>query len=304
MSESLKGVIPPLVTPLKSRDALDEPGLERLVEHVIDGGVSGVFILGSTGEAPSLSYRLRRELITRVCARVNGRLPVLVGITDTAFEESVALARCAAEAGASKLVLSTPYYFPPGQTELSEYIRHLVPELPLPLMLYNMPTLTKVWFEIDTLRQLAELDGIVGVKDSSGDLRYFSRLLELKNARPDWTFFIGPEHLLAEAVELGGDGGVNGGANVVPRLFVETWKAAQTGDKARLAELQEQIDSFQRIYEVGKFATRHIKATKSALSILGVCSDVLAEPFHHFEAPERRRVETILEELKSNGLAS
>ena len=158
-----------------------------------------------TGEAPGLSYALRRELIKRVCQLVAGRVSVLVGITDTAFVESVELARNAADCGADALVVTTPYYFPAGQTELNDYVSRLVPELPLPLMLYNMPSLTKVWFEIDTLRALSDLDKIVGVKDSSGDLDYFGELLSLKQQRPDWTFFIGPEHLLAEAVaEVGG----------------------------------------------------------------------------------------------------
>ena len=301
MAEPLKGIVPPLVTPLQNRDSLDEPGLERLIEHVIAGGVSGLFILGTTGEAQSLSYRLRRELITRVCQQVQNRLPVLVGITDTAFEESLHLARFAADAGATQLVLSTPYYFPAGQTELTEYIRHLVPELPLPLMLYNMPSLTKVWFEIETLRQLAELRGIVGMKDSSGDIDYFAKLVGLRTLRPDWTFFMGPEHLLAKAVTLGGDGGVCGGANIFPRLFVETYRAASTGDEPELARLQSQIDSLQRIYEIGKYASRHIKATKSALSVLGICRDFLAEPFDHFKPPEQSRVAAILEALKASG---
>ena len=154
--DTINGVIPPLITPLADRDTLDLEGLERLIERLIAGGVSGLFALGTTGEAPSMSYRLRRELIERVCAQVDGRVPVLAGVTDTAFVESVALAKVAAEAGAAALVLTTPYYFPAGQTELTDYIGHFVPELPLPLMLYNMPALTKVWFEIDTLRRLAE----------------------------------------------------------------------------------------------------------------------------------------------------
>src|SRR5947209_3616044 len=108
------GIIPPLVTPLVDRDTLDYAGLQRLVKHVVGGGVHGIFLLGTTGEAPSLSYRLRRELITRVCELVEKRVPILVGITDTAFVESVALANHAAQAGASAVVLSTPYYFPAG----------------------------------------------------------------------------------------------------------------------------------------------------------------------------------------------
>src|ERR1700740_1981819 len=107
-----RGIIPPLITPLVQRDELDVAGLEKLIEHVLSGGVHGLFILGTTGEAPSLSYRLRRELIDAVCRFVRGRVPVLVGITDTAFVESVSLACHAADAGAEALVVSTPYYFP------------------------------------------------------------------------------------------------------------------------------------------------------------------------------------------------
>src|ERR1044071_1555970 len=96
----LRGVIPPFPTPLLESDVLDVAGLERLIEHVINGGVTGLFILGTTGEGPSLSYRLRRELIERTCRLVSGRLPVLVGITDTSFVESIELARLATTSGA------------------------------------------------------------------------------------------------------------------------------------------------------------------------------------------------------------
>ncbi len=99
---------------------LDVPGLERLIEHVLRGGVQGLFILGTSGEAPSLSYRLRREFVQRVCRQVAGRVPVLVGITDTSLVEAVSLARHAAAAGAEAVVTSAPYYFPAGQNELHE----------------------------------------------------------------------------------------------------------------------------------------------------------------------------------------
>lgn len=298
MTRRFQGIIPPLVTPLRERDALDEEGLQRLVEHVIGGGAHGLFILGTTGEAPSLSYRLRRELITRVCELVQGRVPVLVGITDTAFIESVQLARHAADAGAAAVVLSTPYYFPAGQTELLGYVRNLVEQLPLPLVLYNMPSLTKVWFEIDTLRQLTSLERIVGIKDSSGDLDYFARLMSLRELRPDWSIMIGPEALLPEAMRLGGDGGVAGGANVFPRLFVDCYEACVGQDETRLASVRRAVDELQRIYEIGKYASRYIKATKCALSLLGICDDFMAEPFHRFRAPERERVRQIIEPLQ------
>ena len=104
----LRGIIPPLVTPLLDRDTLDIAGLERLIEHILSGGVHGLFILGTTGEAPSLSYRLRYELIERTCSLVKGRVPVLVGITDTSFTESVNTAVKAKDAGAQAVVLAPP----------------------------------------------------------------------------------------------------------------------------------------------------------------------------------------------------
>ena len=299
MKRSLSGIVPPLVTPLLDRDTLDHAGLERLIEHVLAGGVQGLFILGTTGEAPSLSYRLRRELIARVCQLAGGRVPVLVGITDTSFVESVALARHAAGAGAAAVVLSTPYYFPAGQTELTSYIETIVPELPLPLVLYNMPSLTKVWFELETLQKLAASERIVGIKDSSGDLAYFERLMTLRALRPDWSILIGPEAMLPRAMRLGGDGGVSGGANVFPRLFVQCYEAAAAQDYARLDRAARLIDEFQQVYEIGKYASRFIKATKCSLSLLGICDDFMAEPFHRFRAPERERVRVIVDELRA-----
>lgn len=289
-----RGIVPPLVTPLVGRDALDEAGLERLVERVIEGGVGGLFILGSTGEAPSLSYRLRGQVIRRVCRLAAGRVPVLAGITDTAFVESVALANVAADAGAAAVVLTTPYYFPAGQTELIGYVQNIAAELPLPLVLYNMPSLTKVWFEIDTLRRLSDIPSIVGIKDSSGDLEFFARLIGLRSERPDWSILIGPEHLLVEAVRLGGDGGVCGGANVFPRLFCDCCRAALGGDKLQADALMRRIEDFGGIYAIGKYASRYIKATKCALSLLGVCDDFMAEPFHRFKPPEREKVRQVL----------
>ncbi|MCH2212334.1 MAG: dihydrodipicolinate synthase family protein [Fuerstiella sp.] len=296
-AQPLQGVIPPMITPLTDRDTIDETGTERLLNHVIEGGVAGVFILGTTGEAPSLSYRLRRDFIQLASRIVDGRVPIMVGITDTSFVESVNLAHAAKEAGAVAVVLSTPYYFPAGQTELTNYIDHIVEELPLPLMLYNIPSLTKVTFEIDTLRELSKHRKIVGVKDSSGDIDYFCELVTLKKIRPDWTILVGPEHLLAETVQGGGDGGVNGGANIFPKLFTEMFSAAQTGNTDRISVLQSQIDNLQPIYEVGKYASRFIKATKCAASLRGICSDHMAEPFNHFLEPERHKVASIINKV-------
>ncbi|RME95275.1 MAG: dihydrodipicolinate synthase family protein [Verrucomicrobia bacterium] len=291
LPQPLRGIVPPLVTPLKGRDELDVAGLERLVERVLAGGVSGLFILGTTGEAPSLSHRLRAELVQRVCRQVAGRAPVLVGVTDTSFIESVNLARLAAEAGAAAVVTATPYYFPSGQEELREYLGHLLEALPLPLLLYNMPSLTKVRFERETLRWAVDQPGILGIKDSSGDMLYFHDVVELGRARPDWSVMMGPEQLLAEAVLLGAHGGICGGANFHPRLYVELYRAAAERDWERMLELNRRVHEIARaIYEVGRHASAVIKGIKCVLSLQGVCDDYMAEPFHRFREAERRVV--------------
>lgn len=286
-----------MITPLSDRDALDVAGLERLIEHIIAGGVHGLFILGTSGEAPGLSYRLRRELVERTCRQVRGRLPVLVGITDTSFVEALSMATLAANSGAQAVVSAAPFYLPTAQPELIDYVERLVRELPLPLYLYNMPQLTKVPFEIETLRRLTGLKEIVGVKDSSGDLAYFDRVLTLKRERPDWSVLVGPEHLLAEATQRGGDGGVNGGANYHPRLFVNLFAAVKSGDRARVEELQGQVQQLGQIYSVGRHASAVIKGMKCACSLLGLCDDRMAEPFERFHEPERARVRAVLASL-------
>ena len=299
LREPLRGIIPPMITPLRDRDTLDREGLEKIIEHVLSGGVNGLFILGTTGEGPSLGYRLRRELVEHTCRLVKGRVPVFVGITDTAFVESLSVARTAAEAGADAVVLAPPYYVPEGQPELREYLEHLLPELPLPLFLYNMPPLTKVPFEIDTVRWALDQPRIVGIKDSSGNMIYFSRLLELAKDRPSWTVLVGPEELLAESVLLGGHGGVNGGANIFPRLYVELYRAAAAGDLKRVHQLHSLVmEVSSTLYSVGRHSSAVIKGIKCAVSCLGLAGDFMAEPFHRFRNEERKVVETAIHHLQ------
>ena len=296
--EPLCGIVPPVVTPLLDRDTLDVAGLERVLEHILTGGVSGLFLLGTTGEAQGLSYRLRREVIERACRQVAGRVPVLVGITDTAFVESVGLARLAADSGADAVVIAPPYYLPLGQPELQEYLDHLIADLPLPLFLYNFPALTKITIEPETVRRAMDHPRVVGIKDSSGSMMYFKHLTGLAKSRTDWTVLIGPEELLADAVFAGGHGGVNGGANVFPRLYTELHRAAAAGDLARTRDLQDRVLRISAaLYTVGRHPSAIVKGLKCALSCLGLCGDAMAEPFHHFCATERQRVEQVLPEL-------
>lgn len=295
---SFKGIIPPMVTPLVDWDRLDISGLEKLVEHIINGGVHGLFILGTTGEAPALSYRVRYELIEHACKQVAGRIPVLVGITDTSFVESVRIAQKAAECGADAVVLAPPYYFPAGQLELIQYIDHLCKEMPLPLFLYNMPGCTKLNLEPDTVQKLSMIDKIIGLKDSSGNMTYFHKVKALAAARKDFRLLVGPEELLAESVLLGGDGGVCGGANMFPKLYVDLYNAAVKGDLVKVAEFHKKVIHISTtIYSVGQYGSSFLKSVKSTLSLMGICNDFVSEPFHRFEAPEKEKVQKLLRSL-------
>jgi 4-hydroxy-tetrahydrodipicolinate synthase len=212
--------------------------------------------------------------------------------------ESVSVARWAAEAGADAVVLAPPYYLPQGQPELREYVDHLVPELALPLFLYNMPGLTKVVFEAETLRAAMAHPRIIGLKDSSGNMTYFHRALSLRQERPDWSFLMGPEELLFDAVLAGGHGGVNGGANLFPRVYVDLFEAARAGDLPRARALHARVLTISAsLYQVGRHPSAIIKGIKCALSLRGICDDMMAEPFQRFHEPERERIRAALADL-------
>jgi 4-hydroxy-tetrahydrodipicolinate synthase len=294
----LTGIIPPLVTPLLDNDTLDIEGIERLIEHTISGGVHGIFILGTTGEFASLSYKLRKKLIEQTCQLINGRVPVFVGITDSAFTESLNLAKHAANWGADAVVLAPPYYFAAGQPELLEYLQRIMVQMPLPLFLYNMPSHTKVMFAPETVKAAADIPGIIGMKDSSSDLAYFKQVQYALRDRQEFTFMIGPEEFMAEFVLTGGHGGVNGGANMFPKLYVDLYQAARNRDFDKIKTLQQKVMQISTtIYNVGNFGSSYLKGLKCALSVMGLCSDFMAEPFYRFNAPERRRIEEALNAL-------
>ena len=294
----LKGIIPPLITPLKDENNIDDQGLANLIEHVISGGVHGMFLLGTTGEGPSLSVKLKYEMVEKSCELINKKIPVLVGITDTSFSESVRLAEHAAKCGADAVVLAPPYYFPTGQAELLEYLEHLVPKLPLPMFLYNMPSMTKVDIAVDTLKKASIIDGIIGFKDSSGNMIKFHEYIRVMKDYPEFSLLIGPEELMAEAVLFGGHGGVNGGANIAPKLFVDLYNAACEKNISEVLRLQEKVFELRKIYRCGKYASSMIKGVKCALNYMGICNDFMAEPFHSFRQVERKKVMELCDKLQ------
>jgi 4-hydroxy-tetrahydrodipicolinate synthase len=286
-----------MVTPLKDRNSLDTAGTKRLIEHILAGGVHGLFILGTTGEGPSLSYELREQLIELTCKQVAGRVPVLVGITDTAISESVRIANKAADAGAGGLVMAHPPYFPAAQPETLSYIEHLTAQLPLGMFLYNMPSHTKLVFDPKTVRAAADIDGVIGLKDSSANMFYFHQVQMLCKDKPDFSLLVGPEELTGEAVLLGGHGGVNGGSNMKPKLYVDLYNAAVAKDVDKVNELHDQVmEISSKIYTVGAYSS-YLRGLKCALSCMGICSDALAEPFTSFGDEDRKTIAQRVEQL-------
>ena len=322
----LHGIIPPLITPLKwnneryGKVELDEQSTKTLIDKVINGqngrGVNGVFLLGSTGEAPSLSCQLRKDFVELACRIIDGRVPVLVGVSDTCMETTVDLAIAAKQSGATALVLTSPYYFHCSQEDLLRYVDDFVRHPAflrsgqeksslLPILLYNMPDLTKVKFEIATVRHFMteyNAETIVGIKDSSGDIEYFSHLCRLRDElRPngDWSVFMGPDHLASKSLAVGGDGVIPSGANIKPDLFMELYDAAcrlRNGEEsaeeveARMAEIR----ALTQIYSFGQWFI----ATKCACFLLQtVQSDTLAPPFRALTESQRSGVKKILDSL-------
>lgn len=308
MPAPLRGIIPPMVTPLSAHDELDQKGLGRLVEHLVRGGVAGIFALGTTGEGPSMSYRLRYELVERVCELVAGRVPVLVSVSDSSLEESLELSHFARDCGANGVVATPPYYFPISENDLTDYFLRLADASALPVFLYNMPACVKVSISQSTAERCTAHSNILGIKDSGGSMDQFRRYLQLASLRSDWTFLIGPEHLTTQAVLAGGHGGVNGGANLLPRLFVDACNAARLQQLDRVAALQQRIEAFQALYAVGTDFVAVARGLKWALGRRGICNDQMAAPFHPYGDDQAARLQSILDafapELESAAVAA
>jgi dihydrodipicolinate synthase/N-acetylneuraminate lyase len=220
MDLPLKGIIPPVITPLIDNNTIDVKGLEKLIEHLVSGGVHGLFILGTTGEATSLSYQLRKELIKRTSELVNRRIPVVAGITDTSLNGSLEIAEYSEKMGLDGLVIAPPYYLPISQEEMRDYLEILVPKLPLPFLMYDMPGCTKMHMSLETIKKAKEL-GAIGIKDSSGDMSYLFSIIQEFKSSPDFSVISGTELFLSDTIMHGGHGAVAGGANLFPKLFVD-----------------------------------------------------------------------------------
>lgn len=284
MKKDIRGVVVPIITPLKEDGAtVDEKGMERLIDYVVEGGVNSLFVLGTTGEGPCLSSRAKQDVMVYTNRYLNGRVKNLTGITDTSADESIRWSRIAADNGADAVVLAPPPYFTLSPDELVGYTRHIVRHSPLPVILYNIPRLTKTAFTTEALQYLADEKGIIGFKDSSRDWDYFKDILPLAGYRPDWTILTGAEELLVRSMAAGADGGVLGGANLFPAVWSDFYKAVRDKNTGEAERLEELLSRFRNIYTLGKGATSSIQVIKYVLERKKICLRTMVRPFNDLD---------------------
>lgn len=295
----IEGIVVPTVIPLLENGQLDVKGAETLTRHLLQGGVHSLFILGSTGETPSLSVSLRKDLIKAVCRSTNQEKPLLVGISDTCLDVSLELAQVAQTEGAAAVVALTPFFFHLDQEDLYQYYMHLADQCALPLILYNFPHMTKCHLEVDTVRALSKHPRIIGIKDSSGNGVYLEKLLEIKAEKPDFYILTGPEEMLAQTILAGADGGVSGGANLFPQLYVRLFEAAKAKDWKTMQQIQPIVlEISKRIYGKGGKSYSYFQGLKVAMEKLGICGSHLASPLLRIQPALEADIQSAILEIK------
>ena len=295
-----EGVITPMVTPLIDRENIDFKGLEKLLDHLINGGVSGVFLMGTTGEGTSISPRMRKDLIKYSIEYVKGRVPVFVSIADCCIEESLNMARYAKVCGVTYLVSALPFYLGLTQKEIIDYYTTIADNVPLPLFLYNIPAQTKLMISVEAVKTLAKHPNIIGMKDSSGNGTYFNTLLaEIKAEYPNFTILVGPDEMLASTMAMGGNGGVNSGSNLFPELYVNLFKACKAKDTERILKLQKLVMKVSTgVYSVDKSSVSFLKGLKAALFTEGLITDYICEPLQKVNNADLETIRKNVTELK------
>lgn len=304
MNKQFRGVIPPVVTPLTADGELDRDSLKRSIDRMIDAGVDGLFVLGSSGEVVFSTDERRRDIIETSIAAVDGRVPVLVGCIDTETKRVIEHAKVAKELGADAIVATAPFYALGGMAEVERHFRLIHEAVDLPLFAYDIPVCVHTKLPGDMLIRLG-LDGVLaGVKDSSNDDVGFRFLVDdNKKAGHPLTLLTGQEVVVDGAYMSGADGSVPGLGNVECTGYVRMWKAAEAGDWATVRTEQDKLAALMRIVTVTNGVAGFgagVGAFKTALALLGVFdTNQMPDPVLPLQG---ENVEAIAEVLRECGL--
>jgi 4-hydroxy-tetrahydrodipicolinate synthase len=267
------GAVPALVTPLDRHGELLEDGLRALLDHVIAGGVHGVFVLGSSGEIYGLDHVQKRRVVEITVEHVAGRVPVYAGASEINTRDCVRTARMVVEVGGvSALSVLTPYFVTPTQHELVTHYTQIAASTELPVVLYTNPGRTRVDLDVETVLELAQIDTVVGIKDSSGDADLLRRFLA---ERPDgFAVLVGRDTLILEGLRQGADGAIASTANIAPALVTGIYEAFRAGDLDRAARLQAALSPLRAIVDRATFPV----VLKEGLRLAGVDAGVSLAP--------------------------
>jgi dihydrodipicolinate synthase/N-acetylneuraminate lyase len=277
---TLEGVLPALVTPLTEDGSVDEPAVDRLIEHVLAGGVSGLVPLGSTGETASLDEPARRRMLAAVLKAARGRVPVISGVAQSHLAAAQAEVDAAASMGAAAALVAPPFYYPIDQATVLAFYRSLAAHSAIPILLYNIPQFTKVVAEPATVAALARDGTIRGIKDSSRDFEYFELVCGATRDLPAFRIFTGSDTMLLASLAMGGAGTICGAANVAPAWVVRIFDEVQRGDWSAARDHQDELVDLVVRLRGGVFPA----AIKAALELQGICSAWPARPIAPLDA--------------------
>jgi 4-hydroxy-tetrahydrodipicolinate synthase len=296
----LRGVIPPLATPLDSSGAVDVASLRRLIRFQLDAGVHGVFLGGSTGEIALLDSGQRRALVRDAVDEVAGAVPVLVGAIDTGTRPVIEHARQAEDLGADAAVVTAPFYVQPHPDEIIGHFGAVRDAIDIPVVAYDIPAAVGLRLTPDIVATLAESGAVVALKDSSGDLTTFR---EIVRRVPGFPVLTGSELLADVAVQLGAVGLVPGLGNVDPHGYLRLFRAARDGE---LAAASAEQDRLARLFGIVSIPDRSrvgytagaLGAFKAAMALRGIIADPATNPpllpLHETEA---KSIAAVLDEL-------
>lgn len=297
----IEGVFPALPTPFSLNGQLDEIGFVKLLQHVIAGGVHGLWALGSTSEFPSLN-RNQRDRIIEICVeQAKGKIPVIAGVGDPDERALIKNSEDARRAGASACFATLPYYYTLDSAESIQYLHRIASAVSLPFIFYDNPFSTNVRLDREAMLEVASMPNLIAIKESSGDFRRFIEISATCEGRAPASLLQGIEQLAGPSLLLGGArGAVLALASVTPVLFVQLYEAAVRGDVIQLRRLQQKILRLCHLYEVKGAATdgAFFAGLKAALEVVGICARNTASPFTAMPAEKMRDVEMILAEYQ------
>ncbi len=291
---TLGGIIPPIITPLTAEGKLDEAGLCKVIDHCIAGGVSGIFTMGSTGEAMRTGREVWRGALKTSLEHVNGKVPVFCGIVDSTTDRTLENARVAEQLGAEYLVATVPFYIQNTcQDEILRHYEKIAASTDCKIVVYNIPGMTGTCIAPETIARLAQIENVVAFKDSSADWEHFQRCLYLLENAPI-SIFNGAEELCSAAMVFGADGCVPGLGCLFPKVFVDMYKAALADDIQTAHALQRQVWMVRKSLSVGK-------SWLSAMKYLGYLlhlssTDYTSFPIEPLTDKEKARIDRIVEE--------